>query len=634
MQAYLVVISGEPADEFWPLEPGQRLTIGRSPDNHIVLPDELCSRHHAELVCDHDGWSIRDLRSRNGVRVNGELIRDAARLALGDRIRIGQTELLLTDELPQHLADKAPDLSRLEREDAAAEEGQGPAPSITARLGRSRFISESDSALLEDPRLARDLTRLFRLGLDMGAAADVSDLCNRVIDGLLECTHADTGAVLMRVGRRGLKVLAHRGRDTYSKVSDYISDLVLRENEAILARDVSADQRLRNRQSIEEIGAESLVCAPIREKDRVVGLIHLYSTDPTSALDRGDLEFTLAVAHQFSNMLAELRQRERLAGENKRLRESLRLVTELVGESDAIKRVREQIARVAPTSATVLIRGESGVGKELVARAIHANSPRSNGPIVCLNCAALTETLLESELFGHEKGAFTGATEQRIGKFEAANGGVIFLDEIGELNPSSQAKLLRVLEGQPFERVGGNKPITVDVRVIAATNIDLEDAVRNGKFRRDLYFRLNVVEIFVPPLRDRKEDIPILAKHFLEIFTREIGRRVTGFTEGAMRKLMRYDWPGNVRELKNVIERAVVLGTSEQIREQDILLSSLEPTGTTGGRYRPISLEQLEREHIAATLAHTGWNKSQAAAILGIERSTLDRKINRYGLKR
>jgi Nif-specific regulatory protein len=262
------------------------------------------------------------------------------------------------------------------------------------------------------------------------------------------------------------------------------------------------------------------------------------------------------------------------------------------------------------------------------------NSARRHGPLVCLNCAALTETLLESELFGHEKGSFTGATEQKIGKFEAAHRGTIFLDEIGEMKPSTQAKLLRILEGQPFERVGGNKSIQVDVRVVAATNIDLESAVQAGQFRRDLYFRLQVVEVAIPPLRERDEDIPLLANHFLARYTHEVGRRVRGFGDGAMRKLMNYPWPGNVRELRNVIERAVVLGSGDEIRESDVLLSSLAAPQPTTSEYRPISLEDMEREHIVATLAHTDWNKSQTATILGIERSTLDRKIQRYGLVR
>ena len=229
----------------------------------------------------------------------------------------------------------------------------------------------------------------------------------------------------------------------------------------------------------------------------------------------------------------------------------------------------------------MLIRGESGVGKELVARAVHFSSPRKKGPFVCLNCAALSETLLESELFGHEKGAFTGATERKIGKFEAADKGTLMLDEIGEMSPKTQAKFLRVLEGHPFERVGGSEPIKVDVRVIAATNRDLEKDVAEGTFRRDLYFRLHVLEIVVPALRKRPEDIPELAEYFLHRFVAETGRKIKGFTPRAMEEMLRYRWPGNVRELKNVIERAVVLTRSEYIDHDDLVLSTLRTAGDT-----------------------------------------------------
>src|SRR5262249_22612575 len=242
----------------------------------------------------------------------------------------------------------------------------------------------------------------------------------------------------------------------------------------------------------------------------------------------------------------------------------------------SIREIERQIALVANTNATCLIRGESGVGKELVARAIHYSSPRKDGPFVCLNCAALTETLLESELFGHEKGSFTGATEQKIGKFEAANHGTIFLDEIGEMNVGTQAKLLRILEGHPFERVGGSVPIRVDVRVVSATNKPLEEEVRAGTFRRDLFFRLQVVERRVPPLRQRKADVPLLANHFLQRFIRETGRKIRGFTEAALKKMEEYNWPGNVRELRNVVERAVALGVGPMLDANDIWLSSLE----------------------------------------------------------
>jgi Nif-specific regulatory protein len=324
--------------------------------------------------------------------------------------------------------------------------------------------------------------------------------------------------------------------------------------------------------------------------------------------------------------------------ENLQLRERLGVQSEIVGSSPLMKQITEEIARAAASKATVLIRGESGVGKELVARAVHYSSPRRKNVFVCLNCAALSESLLASELFGHERGAFTGATDRKIGKFEAAHQGTLMLDEIGEMSPGLQAKFLRVLEGHPFERVGGSKPVTADVRVIAATNRDLEKDVREGHFRRDLYFRLHVLEIVVPALRKRQEDIPELADYFLRKFIAETGRRITGFSEEATEMLLSYRWPGNVRELKNVVERAVVLSRGPEIEVDDLLLSKLSTAGDTaeinlGERtFEPQSLSEIERQHILATLNHTGWNKSRTASILGIERSTLDRKIRRYSL--
>ncbi len=297
----------------------------------------------------------------------------------------------------------------------------------------------------------------------------------------------------------------------------------------------------------------------------------------------------------------------------------------------------EDISRAAASNATVLIRGESGVGKELVARAVHDNSPRHDNVFVCLNCAALSADLLASELFGHERGAFTGATERKIGKFEAAHKGTLMLDEIGEMSPGLQAKFLRVLEGHPFERVGGSKPVKVNVRVIAATNRDLERDVAEGHFRRDLYFRLRVLEIVVPGLRKRQEDIALLSDYFLQKFNAETGRKLKGFTPAAKEQLQKYLWPGNVRELKNVIERAVVLCRGQEIDADDLLLTKLATAGDTEapygpGKFQPISLDDVERRHIFDTLNHTGWNKSKTAGILGIERSTLDRKIRRYEL--
>jgi len=311
----------------------------------------------------------------------------------------------------------------------------------------------------------------------------------------------------------------------------------------------------------------------------------------------------------------------------------------LIGTSEAMEELRHRIALIASTDATALIRGDSGVGKELVARSIHFNSPRRNGPFVCMNCAALAESLLESELFGHEKGAFTGATDRKIGKFEQADGGTLFLDEVGEMTPSIQAKFLRVLEGHPFERIGGRKPIQVDVRVVAATNQNLEQGIKDGRFREDLYYRLHVAEIRVGPLRERKHDIPVLAEYFLERFVEKTGRQIRGYSDDAMEILVAYDWPGNVRELQNTIERTVILCAEELVLPGDIQLSAYsaattEPapasTPTPASKYRRISLAELEHEHILATLQATDGNKSKASQILGIERSTLDRKLKRY----
>ena len=301
--------------------------------------------------------------------------------------------------------------------------------------------------------------------------------------------------------------------------------------------------------------------------------------------------------------------------------------------------VRSEIARAAASRVTVLIRGESGVGKELVARAMHFASPRKKGPFVCLNCAALTETLLESELFGHERGAFTGATERKIGKFEAAHQGTLMLDEIGEMSPSIQAKFLRVLEGHAFERVGGNQSIKVDVRTVAATNRDLEKAVADGKFRRDLYFRLRVLEILVPPLRKRPDDVVELAAHFLERFKTETGRQSARFTPEALQRMRQYRWPGNVRELKNVVERAVVLAQHDVIDAEDLALTTLSTQGESGDllvaapatnrcRWRRWNGD-ISWPHSSPPVA----TRAARAAILGIERSTLDRKLRRYRIQ-
>ncbi len=312
-------------------------------------------------------------------------------------------------------------------------------------------------------------------------------------------------------------------------------------------------------------------------------------------------------------------------------------LAEIIGRSTAMQQLIETTATVAPSEATVLITGESGTGKELIARAIHANSDRKAGSLVTVNCAALTETLLESELFGHEKGAFTGADKRREGRFMQADKGSIFLDEIGEISPALQAKLLRVLQEREVQRVGSDAALHVDVRVIAATNKNLHQEVEKGNFREDLFYRLNVITLEVPPLRERTDDIPVLAGHFMERFAAKNRKQIRGFTPRAMDLLVRHDWPGNVRELENAVERAVILAPGEFVTEEDLPLHLLQQESERapaagfqglGGQ----SLEEVEKQAVRATLEAAGGNKSEAARRLGITRATLHSKIKKYDI--
>jgi two-component system response regulator HydG len=330
------------------------------------------------------------------------------------------------------------------------------------------------------------------------------------------------------------------------------------------------------------------------------------------------------------------------AMEHRQLREENRLLREnlgaqfdnqnIIGRSDVMAKLMETVAQVAPSDATVLLTGESGTGKEVIAGAMHYNSSRKEGPFVKINCAAITETLLESELFGHERGAFTGAERRKEGKFRQAEGGSIFLDEVSEMSLAMQVKLLRVLQEREITRVGGEEVIKIDVRVIAATNKNLIKEVEEGNFRDDLFYRLNVVSLNVPPLSERKEDIPLLAQHFLKIFAEKNSKKIMGFTPQAMDRLLKYGWPGNIRELMNVIERAVVLSRMEYLDEDDLSLMISSEEQEDDSMLGNIPLEEVEKDTVLKTLEATGGNKSETARRLGITRRTLHKKLKKYGV--
>ena len=337
---------------------------------------------------------------------------------------------------------------------------------------------------------------------------------------------------------------------------------------------------------------------------------------------------------ELSHLVRRALELRRLERENTQLRSSIEdlvAVDTIVGESPSMQKMFELVRHVAKTDATVLVRGESGTGKELIARAVHANSARRYFPIVPVNCGAIPESLLESELFGHEKGAFTGAQYRRKGKIEMADGGTLFLDEVGAIPPKMQVDLLRVLETKEVTRLGGGRPIKVDFRVICATNDDLEKSIALGTFREDFYFRINVFSIEAPPLRERRADIPLLARHFVERFASQMDKRITGISAAAMELLVAHDWPGNVRELSNAIERAMVVGAPPDILADDLPVRTHRAAGAGAG---DVSLAELERRHIADVLERNGWNISRTAEILEVDRATIYNKIKRYGLER
>ncbi|TWT83839.1 Transcriptional regulatory protein ZraR [Planctomycetes bacterium CA13] len=492
---------------------------------------------------------------------------------------------------------------------------------------------------------------LLNLAFTLARLDDLDSAISAVFDILVSHVSFDTAGIYVgdnhdrQTAMTEIPLVATRqsGDRSYRRPPETLLEHLAQDGgNALLARNVLGDNQLATENSRGQIDVESIILAPIRDhRDRILGTIHLTTAGDIPAFCADDLQIVVAVAEILAESVSRLADHDRLARSLSKIRRRAEVLQQqlsdkvrIVGKSEAIHDVIEKISLAAPTHATVLVRGESGVGKELVAAAIHHTSGRKEGPLVCLNCAALSASLLESELFGHEKGAFTGATERKRGKFEMADGGTLMLDEIGEMDADLQAKLLRVLEGHPFERVGGHEPIRVDVRVVAATNRDLQAMVSEGKFRQDLYYRLHVVEIHVPPLRKRQQDCLLLADFFLKRFNLEMGRRIEGFTTAAQKRMLAYHWPGNIRELRNVVERAVVLNQKNTIDENDLALSPAESAEAARMRTKDIpveiSLAELEQQHIERVLRHTNGNKSRAASILGIERSTLDRKLKKF----
>jgi len=605
--------------------------IGRDPSNSLAISDLSLSRRHCVIARKSDEYTLRDLDSRNGTFVNGRVISEK-QLNHGDQISVGESVLVfLLKEDPDEAA-----VHGVEFDDRLTQATAQIRPQDVLYLQPERILRELPAA----SRLGRNLNVLLKISRVVHSISDLDQLQAQILELIFEVVPAERGAILLdgKGNEKFSSLFAHPGPAKGAepvRVSRTITRQVMDQGVAILGADVPGSGGLSGVDSLLSFKVRSLLCVPLTVFRRVLGCIYLDTTSPATRFDRDHLELVASIAGISAVALDNARRLLWLEQENQRLAAEINLQHNMVGESAAMKEVYRFLSRVAPTESTVLVAGESGTGKELVARAIHRNSPRAARPFVAINCAAIPEGLLESELFGYERGAFTGAASQKKGRLEMADGGVLFLDEIGELAPALQVKLLRVLQEREFERLGGSRPISVDIRVIAATNKDLAAAVKARNFREDLYYRLNVVSVVLPSLRERREDVPVLAEYFVAKFATKCKVKAKKISPEAMSGLMNYNWPGNVRELENAIERALVLGVSDSIRLEDLPDSVAEKNRAPGvheAKYH-LAVTQLKKHLILTAMEEAKGSYTEAARILGVHANYLHRLVRNLDLR-
>jgi transcriptional regulator with GAF, ATPase, and Fis domain len=646
------------------------VTIGRSTKNVLSVMDLKASRLHCRIENGDGAWRIVDEGSQNGTLVNGSLI-TARALRTGDVIEIGETQIVFEEAPdgppPPAEARKRPVVDDLHR---------------TMEIPRELLTRKEPAPGAEDVvRDRANLLRLQRVARAINSELEIEHLLEIIVDHAVELTDAERGFLIL-FGGDGEEMVFQCSRNFAKEpvdspeytISRSIARRVLDAGEPVMAVNAVEDERFRDIQSISVLGLRSVLCLPFRMRDRISGVLYIDNRLQKGVFSGQDMRMLEALAdhaaaaierarlfkslQEKSSELEESRQRvERLnqrlqavvhsqeveleeARENIRLRER-ELQTKydyrtIIGTSPAMRDVLRLLDRVIESEMPVMILGESGTGKELIAKAVHYNGPRRRERFVSENCGALTDTLLESELFGYVRGAFTGADRNKKGLFEQAHRGTLFLDEVGETSPDMQKKLLRALQEREIRPVGGKEVVQVDVRVISASNRDLLRLVRENGFREDLYYRLNVLQITLPPLRHRREDIPLLLSHFLEKHATRVQRPVPSVEKNVLETLEAYDWPGNVRELENEAQKMIALsegvvtvaGLSEPIREGP--RAAAAPEG--GIRSLEGLVEHVEREEILRALRIAEGNKTRAAAMLGISRFTLQRKLDKYGM--
>jgi len=620
------VLTQGAADEILVALPQGHATIGRSSENTIILHDSLVSRHHAELIYEDDAVHLRDLGGKNPVRVNGQDVQDvqAYQLLDGDRIAIGQTELIFEFD---GQARRTP--LRVVRDDEDFPTGVGGISLDAASVEFGKPDLSSASAAEKGYNRLSSLYQLCKNILEVDGEDAFYDL-------ILTTATQETSA------ERGFLGLATEGQesDPHSlnlvrvwdpvqgdkartlEMSETILSHIQRDRKAVLVRDLADRQDFG--MSVIDLKIRSFVCVPMIHGDHFFGLIYVDTRGTRQQFDRSDLEFVSAIGRIAGLKLHSLRMQAKLVRENEALRSLVGTSEEIIGSSEGMEEIFRLVEKVASRDTSVLVAGDNGTGKELVARGIHNQSPRRDCPFVAVNCGAIPPNLVESELFGYEKGAFTGADQTTEGKFALANGGTLFLDEVGEMPLDMQVKILRALQERKFYRVGGKKEVSVDIRVISATNRDLKKAIEDGTFREDLYFRLAVVTIEVPPLRDRGDDVLEIAEHFLSQ-----GSTKVQLPKATRQCLLTYDWPGNIRELRNALEQAVILGDGKKITPSD-LPAHIGKTGHGKMVFVTKPLQEVEKQYILRVLEETDGNKAKAANLLGISRETLYQKLKQY----
>lgn len=580
--------------------------IGRGESCEIKLTDPICSRFQAVVFFEADQWHLRDTGSRNGTVVNGQKT-DHALLLDQTSIVLGGTELELVDSEPDESSRSSVPTIILDRP-------------IDSPLDFSRQFDALE-ALRSNAFVGR-LLDLYQLSVNLLRSRKLEDVYQLAIELLQQRTSADVVGFSVDAGngRMTPQRFVPESGAAAMKLGKRIARRVLRDGEAVWFSVSEAAEELDQEWS-------DAIWVPLASGDEVVGVLHLYHRRARFKPD--DFELATATGRLLGAAIQRAQQKGNLEAAQRRSADRNADTGEIVGESVPILRLKERINRIGRAQGSVLIRGESGVGKELVALAVHQASLRRDRPMLAVNCAAISRDLVESQLFGHKKGSFTGADSDHIGWFQQAHTGTLFLDEVGELTLEAQAKLLRVLEGHPFLPVGGTQQVLVDVRVIAATNRDLAEFVRERLFREDLFYRLSVFELVVPPLRDREDDLERLIDHFFEHFRIEHHRPELRISEAARQRMKRYAWPGNVRQLRNVIDSAVVMADGPEILTSDLALhdAGVEEIDT-------LRIDHWERKLITLALERTGGSVPEAAELLGVSRATAYRKIAEYDIKK